>query len=183
MNNITQIKTEATDGYDAVQVCYQPKKVKNLNQAIIGHCKKAKVEPAKSFKEFRLNNANELGDLALGGEILVNIFNKGQFVDVTAISKGKGFAGVIKRHNFNSQDATHGNSVSHNVPGSIGQRQTPGRVFRGKKMAGHLGDVQCTIQNLQIIDIDEAQKLILVKGAIPGAKNGFAVIKPAVKKD
>jgi large subunit ribosomal protein L3 len=142
--------------------------------------KKAGVEAGRGFWEFRIENEDL--DLQLGNEIKVGIFNDGQFVDVTGTSKGKGFAGVIKRHNFSMQDATHGNSLAHRAAGSIGQNQTPGRVFKGKKMAGHMGNVRRTIQNLEVVRVDTEKNLILIKGAVPGAPGEDVIVRPAVKK-
>jgi large subunit ribosomal protein L3 len=180
-NSITQIKTTKSDGYNAVQIMYAAGTSKRKNKPLQGHCTKANLALGVRFREFRIAET-DLENFVLGNEIKVNIFKQGQYIDIAGVSKGKGFSGVIKRHNFSSQDATHGNSLSHNVPGSIGQRQTPGKVFKGKKMAGQLGNHNCSVQNLEIIRIDSERNLILVKGAIPGAINGYVVIKPAEKK-
>ncbi len=180
-NRITQIKSVDNDGYRAIQVAVGDKKSSKVNKAMAGHYANANVNAGRSLVEFRLD-AEEGEDLTVGSELALDMFIKGQFVDAQGTSIGKGYAGGVKRHNFKMQDATHGNSVSHRAPGSIGQCQTPGRVFKGKKMAGHLGAVKTTVQNLIIHSIDEEKKLILVKGAVPGAKGGNIVITAAVKK-
>ncbi len=179
-NRITQIKTTATDGYDAVQVAYGKRRPSRVNKASAGHYAKAGVEAGSVLKEFR-TDASVLADMKPGDAITTDIFEVGQKIDVQGVSIGKGYAGVIKRYNFASGRATHGNSVSHNVPGSIGQNQDPGRVFKGKKMTGHMGDVTRTVQNLEIARIDAERQLLMVKGAVPGAKNGQVVVKPAIK--
>ncbi len=179
-NRVTQLKTQETDGYEAVQVTCGSRRAKRVNKPISGQFKKAGVEAGRGFWEFRLENEDV--DLQLGSEVKVDIFNDGQFVDVTGTSKGKGFAGVIKRHNFSMQDATHGNSLAHRAAGSIGQNQTPGRVFKGKKMAGHMGNVRRTIQNLEVVRVDSEKNLILIKGAVPGAPGEDVIVRPAVKK-
>jgi large subunit ribosomal protein L3 len=179
-NRVTQLKTKETDGYEAVQVTCGSRRANRVNKPKSGQFKKAGVEAGRGFWEFRIENEDL--DLQLGNEIKVDIFNDGQFVDVTGTSKGKGFAGVIKRHNFSMQDATHGNSLAHRAAGSIGQNQTPGRVFKGKKMAGHMGNVRRTIQNLQIVRVDTEKNLILIKGAVPGAPGEDVIVRPAVKK-
>lgn len=180
-NRVTQLKTLETDGYRAVQVTCGSRRANRVNKPTSGQFKKAGVEAGRGLWEFRLAD-NDEQDIQLGKEINVEIFSDGQFVDVTGTSKGKGFAGVVKRHNFRTQDATHGNSLSHRAPGSIGQNQTPGRVFKGKKMAGHMGNVRRTIQNLQIVRIDSEKNLILIKGAVPGAPGEDVIVRPAVKK-
>lgn len=177
-NRVTQIKNTDTDGYNAIQVTTGSKKASRVNKALTGHFAKAKVEAGMGLWEFR---TDDIKDIELGSEFKVDLFAEGQFIDVVGVTKGKGFAGVIKRHHFATQDATHGNSRSHRAPGSIGQNQTPGRVFKGKRMAGHMGNVQRTIQNLKVVKIDNARNLILVKGAIPGAPGRDVMIKPAVK--
>jgi large subunit ribosomal protein L3 len=178
-NRITQIKTVENDGYIAVQVTAGTRKRSRVTKPAAGHFAKAGVEPGRGLWE----TCSEVPkDAAIGSELKVDLFQVGQWVDVTGTSKGKGFAGTIKRHHFAGQDATHGNSLSHRVPGSIGQRQSPGKVFKGKKMSGHLGDKRRTIQNQQIVKIDVERNLILVRGVIPGAPGGHVVIKPAVKK-
>ncbi len=180
-NRITQIKTDKIDGYTSIQLCYGYRKRSRVNKANAGHFSKAKVEPGVYLKEFRVNSNFLSGDILLGKELTVSLFGAGQKVDVSATSKGKGFQGVVKRHNFHMQDATHGNSVSHRAHGSTGQNQTPGRVFKNKKMAGHLGCVKKTIQSLEVVSVDLDNNLILIKGGIPGAKNEFIRITPAVK--
>jgi large subunit ribosomal protein L3 len=183
-NRVVQIKTKERDGYESVQVTAESRKSKHLTRAEKGHFVKANVEAGKGLVEFRLQDEDSdfLKDLTPGKEITVDsLFKSGQFVDVTGINKGKGFAGVIKRHHFRMQDATHGNSLSHRAPGSIGQRQSPGRVFKGKKMAGQLGNKRCTIQSLEVVKIESERNLILIKGAVPGAPGGRVIIKPAVR--
>ena len=179
-NRITQVKTLESDGYRAVQITFGDRRTNLLNKPQVGHFSKAEVEAGEGLWELRLNEG-EGDDLGTGSELTVMQFESGQKVDVTGISKGKGFQGGVKRHNFAMQDATHGNSVSHRVLGSIGQCQTPGRVFKGKKMAGHMGDEQVTTQNLEIVRVDAERNLLLVKGAIPGAKNGQVTVHAAVK--
>ena len=179
-NRITQVKTVETDGYRALQVTLGTKRTSLLNKPQVGHFSKAEVEAGEGLWELRLND-DEGADLETGAELKVDQFEAGQMVDVTGTSKGKGFAGVVKRHNFAMQDATHGNSLSHRAPGSIGQCQTPGRVFKGKKMAGHMGDVRCTTQNLEVVRIDTERNLLLIKGAVPGAAGGQVSVRPAVK--
>lgn len=179
-NRITQVKTVETDGYSALQVTMGEKRNSLVNKPEAGHFSKSEVEAGEGLWELRLNG-NEGNDLAAGAELNVGQFESGQKVDVTGFSKGKGFAGSVKRHNFSMQDATHGNSVSHRAPGSIGQCQTPGRVFKGKKMAGHMGDERVTTQNLEIVQIDVERNLLLIKGAVPGAKNGQVTVRPSVK--
>jgi large subunit ribosomal protein L3 len=176
--HVTQVKTLENDGYSAIQVTTGLKKASRVNRAEKGHFAKAKVEAGRGLWEFRTNPEEAF---EVGASIHLEAFSEGQIVDVQAISKGKGFAGTVKRHNFRTQDATHGNSRSHRVPGSIGQRQTPGRVFKNKKMAGHMGAEQVTIQNLNIVRIDKEKNVILIRGAIPGAPGGDVVILPAVK--
>lgn len=179
-NRITQVKTLENDGYRALQITFGGKRSNLLNKPQVGHFSKAEVEAGEGLWELRLNDGEGEG-LDTGAELTVAQFESGQKVDVTGTSKGKGFAGVIKRYNFAMQDATHGNSVSHRAPGSIGQCQTPGRVFKGKKMAGHMGDAQVTAQNLEIIKVDAERNLLLIKGAVPGAKNGQVTVHVAVK--
>ena len=179
-NFISQIKTKQSDGYDSIQLSTKNQKEKNQTKSKIGHFSKNNLSLKKHIKEFRLDE-NELEGLELGKEFDVNIFEEGQLVDVSGISKGKGFAGTVKRWNFATQDATHGNSLAHRKPGSIGQCQTPGRVWKGKKMAGHMGNVKKTIQNLKIVKVDEENSLLLVQGAIPGFNGSSVIIKPAVK--
>ena len=179
-NRVTQIKTPETDGYTAVQVCYGHRRASRVTKAIAGHLAKAGVEAGTAIKEFRVNAA-KAAEFKAGDVIAVSLFEAGQMVDVQGVSIGKGYAGTIKRHNFASGRASHGNSRSHNVPGSIGMAQDPGRVFPGKRMTGHMGDVKTTVQNLEIARVDAVRQLILVKGAVPGAKNGQVVVMPAVK--
>ncbi len=180
-NRVTQVKTTATDGYNALQVTTGSKRASLLNKPQKGHFAKANAGTGRGLWEMRLTEAQVAG-YAVGNEFKVDTFNVGDVVDVTGVTKGKGFAGTIKRYNFTMGDATHGNSLSHRAPGSIGQRQTPGRVFPGKKMAGHMGDVQQTTQNLKVIRIDTERNLIMVSGAVPGATGGDVVVKPAAKR-
>ena len=179
-NFISQIKTKHSDGYNSIQLSTKEQKEKNQTKSKIGHFSKNNLSLKKYIKEFRLDES-ELDGLELGKEFDVNIFEEGQLVDVSGISKGKGFAGTVKRWNFATQDATHGNSLAHRKPGSIGQCQTPGRVWKGKKMAGHMGNVKKTVQNLRVVKIDEENSLLLVQGAIPGFNGSSVIIKPAVK--
>jgi large subunit ribosomal protein L3 len=179
-NRVTQIKTPAVDGYSAVQVAFGNRRVSRVAASAAGHFAKAGVEAGEVVGEFRVA-ADQLESYKAGDVVAATVFAAGQKVDVSAVSIGKGFAGAIKRHNFSSNRASHGNSVSHNAPGSIGMAQDPGRVFPGKRMAGHLGAKQCTTQNLEVVRIDEARQLLLVKGAIPGAKGANVTVLPAVK--
>ena len=179
-NRVTQIKSANTDGYSAVQVAFGTRRSSRVTKAAAGHFAKAGVEAGSILREFTAT-PEQLSGLQTGGAMGVDIFKVGQKVDVTGVTIGKGYAGTIKRHHFKSGRASHGNSKSHNVPGSIGMAQDPGRVFPGKRMTGHLGDVQRTVQNLEIVRIDAARQLLLVKGAIPGAKGGDVVVRPAVK--
>ena len=179
-NRVTQVKTVETDGYNALQVTLGTKRSSLLSKPQTGHFSKAEVEAGEGLWELRLSD-DEPADLAAGAELNVEQFEAGQFVDVTGTSKGKGFAGGVKRHNFRMQDATHGNSLAHRAPGSIGQCQTPGRVFKGKKMAGQMGDERVTKQNLEVIRFDAERNLLLVKGAVPGANGGQISVRPAVK--
>ncbi|MGR9088496.1 MAG: 50S ribosomal protein L3 [Gammaproteobacteria bacterium] len=179
-NRVTQVKTIDTDGYRSIQVAVGEKKSSKVNKAMAGHYAAANVTAGRGLWEFRLEDG-EGEEISVGSELSLDIFSEGQVVDVQGHSIGKGFAGGVKRHNFSMQDATHGNSRSHRVLGSIGMNQTPGRVFKGKKMEGHLGDEKTTIQNLTIHSIDKERKIILVKGAVPGAKGGDVVIRPATK--
>ncbi|AIF97552.1 50S ribosomal protein L3 [Alteromonas australica] len=179
-NRVTQLRTEETDGYRALQVTTGTKKANRVNKAEAGHFAKAGVEAGRTLVEFRLEE-NEGVDIEVGGEITVEIFNDTKKIDVTGTSKGKGFAGAIKRWNFSSQRMTHGNSLSHRAPGSIGQNQSPGKVFKGKKMAGQLGNKQVTTQSLEVVRVDVENSLILVKGAVPGATGGDVIVLPAVK--
>ena len=179
-NRVTQVKTVETDGYRAVQVAVGEQKASRVNKALTGHYKKAGVAAGRGLWEIRLDD-NEGADFATGSEIKVDAFNGVKAVDVSGVTKGKGFAGVIKRHHFGGGRATHGNSLSHRSPGSIGQRQSPGRVFKGKKMAGHLGQDRMTALNLDLVKIDLERNLLLVKGAVPGATNGDVIVRPTVK--
>lgn len=179
-NRVSQIKSVATDGYDALQIAHGTRKASRVNKPTAGHFAKAGIEPARGMTEFRVS-AEVAAQYQPGATITVEIFQPGQLVDVSGITQGKGFAGTIKRHNFGSQRASHGNSRSHNVPGSIGQAQDPGRIFPGKRMSGHMGAVRRTVQNLEIVRVDTERQLLLVKGAVPGAKGGAVVVRPAVK--
>ena len=179
-NRVTQLKTVERDGYRALQITTGKRKSCRINKPAAGHFAKANVESGRGLWEFRLAEGEGEG-LDLGAELNVGLFKPGQKVDVTGTTIGKGFAGTIKRHHFTAQRNSHGNSLSHRVPGSIGQNQTPGRVFKGKKMAGHLGGVKRCMQNLEIVRVDENHNLLLVKGAIPGAKGGDVIVHPAVK--
>lgn len=179
-NRVTQLKTLETDGYTAVQVTTGVKKASRLTKAEAGHFAKAEVEAGRGLWEFRLNDG-EGADLKVGSELKVDIFADVKKADVTGISKGKGFAGTVKRWNFRTQDMTHGNSRSHRVPGSIGQNQSPGKVFKGKKMAGHMGNERVTVQSLDVVRVDAERNLLLVKGAVPGATGSDLIVKPAVK--
>lgn len=180
-NRISQIKTIDNDGYNAIQVTIGSRKASRVSKAEAGHFAKAGVLPGSQVCEFTVEDSNELTTFTLGGEIKVDRFAEGQYVDVSGYTKGKGFAGTIKRHHFRGQDNTHGNSRSHRVPGSIGQRQSPGKVFKGKKMCGHLGDALRTILSQPIVRVDSERNLILVRGGVPGAENGYVIIRPAVK--
>jgi len=179
-NRVTQIKSKASDGYDAVQVTFGKRRASRVNKAAAGHFSKASVEAGHIVKEFRIAEA-DAANLKLGGKIGVDLFKVGQAVDVTGISKGKGFSGVQKRHNFASNRASHGNSVSHNTPGSISMAQDPGRVFPGKRMSGHLGDVRTTVQRLEIVRVDQERQLLMVKGAVPGSQGRDLFVLPTVK--
>jgi len=178
-NRITQIKTDETDGYTAVQVTVGARRASRVSKSQSGHFAKAGVEAGRGSWELRVDGGQD--ELEVGGNITVDQFEAGQKIDVTGTSKGKGYAGVIKRWNFQMQDATHGNSISHRAPGSIGQCQTPGRVFKGKKMAGHMGDERVTTQNLEIVRVDAERNLLLIKGAVPGAPGGDVIVRAAVK--
>jgi len=179
-NRVAQIKTPETDGYAAVQVAFGQRRATRMTKALSGHLAKAGVESSRVLKEFSIA-ADQLDGFKPGDVIAATIFEAGQKVDVTGVTIGKGFSGGIKRHHFSSQRASHGNSVSHNAPGSIGMAQDPGRVFPGKRMAGHLGDVQRTTQNLEVVRVDADRQLLLVKGAVPGARGSDVVVRPAVK--
>ena len=175
-NRVSQVKTVESDGYDAIQLTAGKKKASRVNKAQAGHFAKAGVEAGSVTREVRGSFEYEAGS-----EITVSVFEEGQLVDVTGTSKGKGYAGVIKRHNFAGKDATHGNSINHRTPGSIGQNQTPGRVFKGKKMTGHMGAERVTTQNLKIVRVDIDKNLLLVNGPVPGSRGGDVIVKPAVK--
>lgn len=177
-NRVTQVKTADNDGYSAIQVKLGQKVASRVSKPLLGVYKKAGVEPGERLVEFPVDQAS---DYSAGQELAVSLFEEGQLVDVQATSKGKGFAGVVKRWNFSTQDATHGNSLSHRAHGSTGQNQTPGRVFKGKKMAGQLGNKKVTVQSLEIVKVDVERGLLLIKGAVPGAIGGSVIIKPAVK--
>ena len=179
-NRITQIKTLETDGYTAVQVTAGDKRASLVNKPEGGHFAKAKVAPGRGLWEFRVE-AKDLGSFEVGSEIKADVFAVGQMVDVQGVTKGKGFQGTIKRWNFTMGDATHGNSLSHRSPGSIGQRQTPGRVFPGKKMSGHMGADVLSVQNLEVVKVDVERGLIAIRGAVPGAPGGDVVVRPASK--
>jgi large subunit ribosomal protein L3 len=179
-NRVTQVKTDETDGYSAIQVAYGSRKASRVSKPEAGHLAKAGVEAGEILKEFRVS-ADVAGQFKPGSALPVTMFAAGQMVDVQGTSIGKGFTGTIKRHNFSSQRASHGNSRSHNVPGSISMAQDPGRVFPGKKMSGHRGDETTTTQNLDVVRVDEVRQLLLVKGAVPGSKNGHVVVRPAIK--
>jgi len=179
-NRVTQVRTEQADGYRAVQVAFGTRKASHLSKSLTGHYAKVKVAPGESLLEFRLSG-EEGKDMATGAEIKVDLFKPGQIVDVTGTTIGKGFAGTMKRHNFGGLPATHGVSVSHRSPGSIGQRQTPGRVFMGKRMSGHMGQARRTIENLQVVRVDTERNLLLIRGAVPGAPGTQVVVRPSVK--
>jgi large subunit ribosomal protein L3 len=179
-NRVTQIKTAETDGYAAVQVAYGQRRASRVSKAAGGHFAKASVEAGHTLREFRIK-PDEAASLKVGGAIGADIFKVGQKVDVSGTTQGKGFAGVIKRHHFSSNRASHGNSVSHNKPGSIGQNQDPGRVFPGKRMAGHLGAASSTVQNVEIVRVDVERGLLLIRGALPGSRGGGVTVKPAVR--
>ena len=179
-NRVTQVKTVESDGYNALQVAFGARKASRVNKPEAGHLAKAGVEGGEVLKEFRVT-ADVIGQYKPGATLPVGMFAAGQKVDVQGSSIGKGYAGTIKRHNFSSQRASHGNSRSHNVPGSISMAQDPGRVFPGKKMTGHMGDETVTTQNLDVVRVDEARQLLLVRGAVPGSKNGHVVVRPAIK--
>jgi large subunit ribosomal protein L3 len=178
-NRVSQIKTVETDGYVAVQVVTGSRRANRVTRPMAGHYKKAGVEPGRGAWEFRVDSVDEI---ELGTEFKVDLFEAGQIVDVSGVSKGKGFQGGVKRHNFRMQDATHGNSLSHRANGSIGQNQTPGRVFKGKKMSGHMGAANVTTQNLEIVGVDAERNLLLIRGAVPGAKSADVIVRPASKR-
>ena len=177
-NRVSQIKTLESDGYVAVQVVTGTRRASRVTKPMAGHYKKAGIEPGRGAWEFRVDSVDEI---ELGSEFKVDLFEAGQVVDVSGVSKGKGFQGGVKRHNFRMQDATHGNSLSHRSNGSIGQNQTPGRVFKGKKMSGHMGAVRRTAQNLEVVRVDSERNLLLIKGAVPGHAGGQVIVRPAIK--
>lgn len=179
-NRVSQIKTTETDGYAAVQVAFGRRRASRITKPVAGHLAKAGVEPSRGMKEFRVKG-EQAGGMNVGDLLGADLFQVGQKVDVTGVTIGKGFSGPIKRHNFSSNRASHGNSISHNSPGSIGMAQDPGRVFPGKRMAGHMGAVTCTKQNLEVVRVDVDRGLVLIKGAVPGAKGGHVVVRAAVK--
>ena len=178
-NRVTSVRTVESDGYAAIQVTTGSRKAKHLTKAQAGQYAKAGIEAGRSLMEFRLNEGEEAPEV--GGELTVSLFEAGQKVDVTGTTKGKGFQGAVKRWNFRTQDATHGNSLSHRAPGSIGMCQTPGRVFKGKKMAGQMGNVRCTVQSLEVVRVDAERNLLLIKGAVPGATGSDVIVRSAVK--
>ena len=179
-NRITQVKTVETDGYRALRVAAGGRKASRVSKPAAGHFAAAKVEAGDLITEFRLDDADD-GEFEKGGELKVDLFEEGQKVDVIGTSIGKGFAGTVKRHNFSMQDATHGNSLAHRAPGSIGQNQSPGRVSKGKKMSGHMGNVRRTVQNLEVVRIDAERNVLLIKGAVPGHAGGKVIVRPAIK--
>ena len=179
-NQITQVKTVENDGYRALQVSAGRRKASRVSKPQAGHFAQAKVEAGDLITEFRLEETDE-GDYEMGNEIKVDLFEAGQKVDVIGTSIGKGYAGTVKRHNFRTQDATHGNSLAHRAPGSIGQNQTPGRVFKGKKMSGQMGNARSTVQNLEVVRVDAERNLLLIKGAVPGHKGGRVIVRPSIK--
>jgi large subunit ribosomal protein L3 len=179
-NRVTQVKTVESDGYRALQVTTGTRRASRVKKPLAGHFAKANVEAGRGLWEFRLDD-NEGNDIVAGGEIKVDIFETGQKVDVSGVTIGKGFAGAVKRHNFATQDATHGNSLSHRAPGSIGQNQTPGRVFKGKKMSGHMGNVRRCAQSLEVVRVDAERNLLLVKGAVPGHSGANVIVRSARK--
>ena len=179
-NRITQVKTVETDGYRALQVAAGSRKASRVSKPAAGHFAAAKVEAGDLLTEFRLDDADD-GEFEKGGELKVDLFEEGQKVDVIGTSIGKGFAGTVKRHNFRTQDATHGNSLAHRAPGSIGRNQTPGRVFKGKKMSGQMGNVRRTVQNLEVVRVDAERNVLLIKGAVPGHAGGKVIVRPAIK--
>jgi large subunit ribosomal protein L3 len=179
-NRITQVKTVETDGYRALQVAAGSRKASRVSKPAAGHFAAAKVEAGDLLTEFRLADGDQ-ADFEVGAEVRVDLFAEGQKVDVIGTSIGKGYAGTVKRHNFSMQDATHGNSLAHRAPGSIGQNQTPGRVFKGKKMSGHMGNVRRTVQNLEVVRVDAERNVLLIKGAVPGHAGGKVIVRPAIK--
>lgn len=181
-NRVTQIKTVEIDGYRALQVTTGTRKRSRVNKPAAGHYAKAGTEAGRGLWEIRLSDSDNIDNISVGSELKTDLFAEGQWVDVAGTTRGKGFAGCIKRHHFAAQDATHGNSLSHRAPGSIGQRQSPGKVFKGKKMSGHLGNVQRTVMSQKIARVDSERNLIMIQGAVPGAPGSDVIIRPAVKK-
>ena len=179
-NRITQVKTVETDGYRALQVAAGSRKASRVSKPAAGHFAAAKVEAGDLLTEFRLADGDD-ADFEVGSTLEVGLFEAGQKVDVIGTTIGKGYAGTVKRHNFRTQDATHGNSLAHRAPGSIGQNQTPGRVFKGKKMSGHMGNVRRTVQNLEVVRVDAERNVLLIKGAVPGHAGGSVIVRPAIK--
>jgi large subunit ribosomal protein L3 len=179
-NRVAQVKSADADGYSAVQVAFGSRRASRVTKAAAGHFAKAGVEAGSELREFRVD-AKDMGDLKAGSELKVDMFEAGQKVDVSGTTIGKGYAGVIKRHHFSSNRASHGNSISHNSPGSIGMAQDPGRVFPGKRMSGHLGDVRRTVQLLEVARVDAERSLLLIKGSVPGPKNAPVIVRPSVK--
>jgi large subunit ribosomal protein L3 len=179
-NRVAQVKSADADGYSAVQVAFGTRRTSRVNKAAAGHFAKAGIEAASELREFRVD-AKDVGELKAGSELKVDMFAAGQMVDVSGTTIGKGYAGVIKRHHFSSNRASHGNSISHNSPGSIGMAQDPGRVFPGKRMSGHLGNVNRTVQLLEVARVDGERSLLLIKGSVPGPKNGAVIVRPSVK--
>jgi large subunit ribosomal protein L3 len=179
-NRVAQVKSDDKDGYRAVQVTFGAKRPSLLSKAVAGHFAKANVTPGRNLVEFRVD-AKQGADIKAGAELKVDLFKGGDIVDVTGTTIGKGFAGTMKRHNFAGGYASHGNSVSHRAPGSIGQRQTPGRVFKGKRMSGHMGVVRRTVENLRVVEVDAERNLLLIRGAVPGAEGGQVIVRPSVK--
>jgi large subunit ribosomal protein L3 len=177
-NRITQVKTVDHDGYSAIQVATGSRRPSRVSKALAGHYAKASTPAGRGLWEFLLNDGDQV---SVGDQLTVSVFQAGQVVDVIGTSKGKGFAGTVKRHNFATQDTTHGNSVSHRVPGSIGQNQSPGRVFKGKRMSGHMGNKRVTVEGLEVVRVDTERNLLLIKGAVPGAPGGDVIIRPSVK--
>ena len=181
-NTVTQVKTKKTDGYNGIQIGFGNKKKSRTTKSLAGHFSKAGVEPFSLLKEFRILDESSNVDLPeVGSSILASVFKEGQLLDVTGVTQGKGFQGAIKRHGFSSQRTTHGNSISHRAPGSIGMCQDPGRVFKGKRMAGHMGNQKVTTQNLALVRVDKEKELLLVKGAVPGSKGREVIVRPAVR--
>jgi len=180
-NRVSQIKNKETDGYSAIQLTYGKKKSNRINKSLAGHYAKAGVEAGTTIREFRLDNLDNYQNIELGSTISLEIFKEGQKVDVSGVTIGKGYAGTIKRHNFSSNRASHGNSKAHRKPGSIGMAQDPGRIFPGKKMSGHMGAKKRTIQNLEILRIDQERSLLVVKGSIPGYAGGNVIVRPSIK--